>query len=87
MADVPDDQVPSVPDPMIPGGRDPHNLTHREAGAMGGQFTGADIPPDATQWLDEPTAHERAREGGGADGEHDMRARERRERDLDKKRD
>ena len=49
----------------IPGERDPENLTHREPGAMGGQPTGADIPPDPElPWLDEATAEERAREGG-----------------------
>ena len=49
----------------IPGERDPENLTHREPGAMSGQFTGADIPPDAElPWLDDATAEERAGEGG-----------------------
>jgi hypothetical protein len=49
----------------IPGERDPHNLTTREPGAVGGQFTGADIPPeDHLPWLDEITAEEHAREGG-----------------------
>jgi len=49
----------------IPGERDPHNLTTREPGAVGGQFTGADIPPeDHLPWLDEITADEHAREGG-----------------------
>ncbi len=52
-------------DPMIPGGRDAANLTHREPGAVGGVFTGADIPADSpADWLDEATARERAREGG-----------------------
>ncbi|HET9192221.1 MAG TPA: hypothetical protein VFO21_05045 [Vicinamibacterales bacterium] len=49
----------------IPGERDPHNLTTREPGAVGGQFTGADIPPeDHLPWLDRITAEEHAREGG-----------------------
>lgn len=53
------------PAERIPGERDPENLTHREPGAMGGQATGADIPPDAQlPWLDDATAEERAREGG-----------------------
>ena len=54
------------PDPMIPGERDATTLTHREPGAVGGRFNGADVPPpDAKAWLDEPTAREHAREGGG----------------------
>ena len=51
-------------DPMIPGGRDSANLTHREPGAVGGQFTGADIPATPVDWLDGATAREHAREGG-----------------------
>ena len=52
--------------PMIPGERDPSTLTHREPGAVGGQFSGADIPsPNQQEWLDERTAREHAREGGG----------------------
>ena len=51
---------------MIPGERDPTTLTHREPGTMGGQFAGADVPsPDPKNWLDEPTAREHTREGGG----------------------
>ena len=50
----------------IPGERDATTLTHREPGAMGGQFTGADTPsPDPRAWVDEETAREHAREGGG----------------------
>lgn len=50
----------------IPGERDPENLTSRESGSVGGQFTGADIPSaDHLEWLDETTANERVREGGG----------------------
>jgi hypothetical protein len=49
----------------IPGERDPDNLTTREPGAVGGRFTGADIPPDDhLPWLDRATAEEHAREGG-----------------------
>lgn len=60
----------------IPGERDPENLTHREPGAMGGQFTGADIPPDAElPWLDDVTAEERAREGGLTDAKAKRRPR------------
>ena len=64
---TPADQ-PSVPErhEPIPGERDAETLTHREPGAMGGQFTGADIPPPRrSDWLDERTAFERAWEGGG----------------------
>jgi hypothetical protein len=51
---------------MIPGERDPSTLTHREPGAVGGQFAGADIPsPNQKEWLDDRTAREHAREGGG----------------------
>jgi hypothetical protein len=51
---------------MIPGERDPTTLTHREPGAMSGAFNGADVPsPDPTAWLDEQTARDHAREGGG----------------------
>jgi hypothetical protein len=50
----------------IPGERDATTLTHREPGAIGGQFSGADTPsPDTRAWLDSVTAHEHAREGGG----------------------
>ena len=58
-------QTPHVAHQPIPGERDPDNLTTREPGAVGGRFTGADIPPDAHQpWLDDVTAEEHAREGG-----------------------
>jgi hypothetical protein len=51
----------------IPGERDATTLTHRESGAIGGQFAGADIPaPDPSSWMDERTAFEHAREGGGS---------------------
>jgi hypothetical protein len=50
----------------IPGERDASTLTHREAGSMGGQFTGADTPPPRP-WLDDRTAFEHALEGGGDD--------------------
>jgi hypothetical protein len=56
---------PWTDDPMIPGGRDPSNLTHREPGAVGGQFSGDDIPDAASPWLDEATAREHDHEGGG----------------------
>jgi hypothetical protein len=54
----------SAPEP-IPGERDSTTLTHREPGAIGGQFAGGDMPsPDRGTWLDESTAREHAREGG-----------------------
>lgn len=62
-----------APGPMIPGERDPSNLTHREPGAISGQFSGGDIPAAASDWLDERTSHERAREGGGPEGESALR--------------
>ena len=53
------------PHDPIPGERDPDNLTSRQPGAVGGQFTGADIPPEShLEWLDEATAEEHAHEGG-----------------------
>ena len=66
----PADQIsgttPVSPHPPIPGERDSSTLTHREPGAVGGQFSGADIPsPNPNEWLDERTAREHAREGGG----------------------
>ena len=58
---------PVAPHQPIPGERDPHNLTTREPGAVGGRSTGADIPPDDhLPWLDDVTAEEHAREGGKA---------------------
>jgi hypothetical protein len=52
---------------LIPGERDATTLTHRESGAIGGQFAGADTPaPDPSAWMDERTALEHAREGGGS---------------------
>lgn len=60
---------PSLPARVepIPGERDPTTLTHREPGAMGGRFSGDDTPPpDRRTWLDEETAREHRREGGGS---------------------
>jgi hypothetical protein len=52
---------------LIPGERDASTLTHREPGAVGGQFAGADIPAASPQgWMDERTASDRAHEGGGS---------------------
>jgi hypothetical protein len=63
MAD--DSQNPQKPHEPIPGERDPGNLTTRQPGSVGGQFTGADIPAtDRLPWLDETTANEHAVEGG-----------------------
>jgi hypothetical protein len=51
---------------LIPGEREIDTLTHREPGAIGGQFTGEDTPaPRRSDWLAEETAIERALEGGG----------------------
>jgi hypothetical protein len=50
---------------LIPGERDATTLTHRESGAVSGQFAGADIPPAPPEgWMDDTTANEHAREGG-----------------------
>jgi hypothetical protein len=59
----------STPDchEMIPGERDASTLTHREPGAVGGRLGGADIPASGPGVsLDERTAREHAREGGGS---------------------
>ena len=48
-----------VPEP-IPGQRDPNTLTHRQPGAVGGQFSGGDTPSPG-KWMDD-----HAREGGKA---------------------
>jgi hypothetical protein len=62
--DAPGGPAPHEP---IPGERDATTLTHREPGAVGGQFAGANVPaPDTHAWMDERTAGEHAREGGGA---------------------
>lgn len=51
---------------IIPGERDATTLTHREPGAVSGQFAGADIPQESPRdWMDDRTAREHAREGGG----------------------
>ncbi len=49
----------------IPGERDRTTLTKRQPGAVGGQFSGGDIPDsEHLDWLDDATAHEHAKEGG-----------------------
>ena len=63
---IADEVLEVPPHEPIPGERDPSTLTHREPGAIGGQFAGADTPsPQRTDWLDERTAFEHALEGGG----------------------
>jgi hypothetical protein len=65
MAD--DQRRPQTTHDPIPGERDPGNLTRRQPGSVGGQFSGADIPASDHQlWLDEATANEHAQEGGGS---------------------
>ncbi len=59
---------------LIPGERDASTLTHREAGAVSGQFAGADIPATPPATVDERTALEHAREGGGAEGEREFKS-------------
>ena len=54
---------------IIPGEHDATTLTHRQPGAIGGQFSGGDIPAAGPIGsMDERTAYERAREGGGERG-------------------
>ena len=54
-----------APEP-IPGAYDPTTATHREAGAMGGRFNGADSRPENAEGLmDDAVIEERRREGGG----------------------
>jgi hypothetical protein len=61
--DAPGAPAPSEP---IPGERDPSTMMHRQPGAIGGQFAGAGVPsPDTHGWMDDRTAREHAREGGG----------------------
>ncbi|PYR62438.1 MAG: hypothetical protein DMF87_14790 [Acidobacteria bacterium] len=50
---------------LIPGARDASTLTHREAGAIGGDPYGADIPAEPPQWEDETTRRLHELEGGG----------------------
>lgn len=57
----------SAPHEPIPGERDPTTLMHREPGAVGSRFAGADVPPPDPGWLDERTAREHALEGGGGE--------------------
>jgi len=60
--------APGAPAPRepIPGERDPSTMMHRQPGAIGGQFASADVPsPDTHGWMDDRTAQEHAREGGG----------------------
>lgn len=55
---------------LITGAYEPDTATHRQPGAIGGRFNGEDSAGlDSYQELDERTAEERRREGGG--GEHD----------------
>ena len=56
---------------LIPGAREGDTLTHREPGAIGGEFAGGDIPSAASPWLDEKTLRDRRGEGGGREGVHD----------------
>ena len=61
-----DTEAPA-PEP-IPGEREADTLTHRQPGAMGGQFAGADTPsPDTDSWMDRETARLHTIEGGGSE--------------------
>lgn len=51
---------------IIPGERDAGTLTHREPGAIGGAFNGADLPAvPIDAMLDDETIHDHEIEGGG----------------------
>jgi hypothetical protein len=54
---------------LIPGAREASTLTHREAGAIGGNPYGSDIPPVQPEWEDAATYREHELEGGGAERE------------------
>jgi len=55
-----------IADEPIPGERDASTLTHRQPGAIGGRFSGADAPPvDPRRLMDAATMHDRELEGGG----------------------
>ena len=56
---------------LIPGAREGDTLTYREAGSIGGLFTGADIPAGASALMDDATSRDRRGEGGGREGAHD----------------
>lgn len=58
---------------LIPGAREGDTLTHREVGAIGGVFTGGDIPAAASPWLDDQALRDRRGEGGGREGVHDTK--------------
>jgi hypothetical protein len=49
---------------LIPGARELDNLTHREPGAISGNFNGSDIPASQSDLLDESERIELYREGG-----------------------
>ena len=49
----------------FPGEREADTLTHREPGAIGGQFNGADIPAQPPGWVEDDLARARAEEAGG----------------------
>lgn len=72
---------PETPPQPIPGEHDVSTLTHRQPGAMGGQFNGADaLPvPDEVE-ADAATREEWARDGGGSPGERKAGRRAGRER-------
>jgi hypothetical protein len=60
---------------LIPGAREPSNLTHREPGAISGQFNGSDIPAVQTDLLNEAEKIESYREGGLDRGSATRKAR------------
>ena len=63
------------PHEPIPGEHDNSTLTHREPGAIGGAFNGADNVPDEGGSSDAAAMRESNRVGGGGDGERRFRAK------------
>jgi hypothetical protein len=61
------------PPERIPGERELDTLTHREPGAIGGRFNGADIPAEPPHWVNDDLARERAAEAGGGPGKKPRR--------------
>ncbi|MGE0444060.1 MAG: hypothetical protein AB7P99_02430 [Vicinamibacterales bacterium] len=61
-----DKAEPPLGTPSIPGAYEPDTATHREPGAIGGRFNGADARPENAEGLmDDAVLEERRREGGG----------------------
>jgi hypothetical protein len=65
--DAAGEATPATPEP-IPGAYEPDTATHRQPGAIGGQFNGADTPPaDPESVMNEAVRNEYRRDGGGGE--------------------